>query len=43
MGRGGTSMRRLEYFFEETLPGQLLGTLGAAAVPGIILILGVCL
>lgn len=36
-------MRRLEYFFEETLLGQLLGTLGAAAVPGIILILGVCL
>lgn len=26
-------MKKIEHFFEETLPGQLLGTLGAVALP----------
>lgn len=34
-------MRKIEYFFEETLPGQFIGTLGAAALPFLLLILGV--
>ena len=34
-------MRKIEHFFEETLPGQLLGTVCAVALPFLLLVLGV--
>lgn len=32
-------MKRVEYFFEKTLPGQFIGTLGAMALPFLFLII----
>ena len=32
-------MKRIEYFFEKTLPGQFIGVLCAAAVPFLLCII----
>lgn len=32
-------MRKIEHFFEETLPGQLLGTVCAVALPFLFLLM----
>lgn len=34
-------MKKIEHFFEETLPGQLISTACAVALPLLLLILGV--
>lgn len=32
-------MRKIEHFFEETLPGQLIGTACAVALPFLLLVI----
>ncbi len=34
-------MKKIEHFFDETLPGQLLGTACAVILPFLLLMLGV--
>lgn len=34
-------MKKIEHFFEDTLPGQLIGTACAVALPILLLMLGV--